>query len=81
MQGISFKNQTQQSILKDAGIHSFRAKTTRDYEREQTKRVENDKRMEFKRQFLRKKPTNQRTEEPPAKKNKSMYGNGRVKIL
>ena len=72
VQGIPFKDQTQQAILKDAGIHSFRAKTTRDYEREQKERVENDKGMEFLRQFFRKKPTNQRSEEPPAKKIKSM---------
>ena len=32
------------------------------------------------RQFLRKKPTNQRSEQP-AKKKKSMYGNDRVKFL
>ena len=55
VQGIPFKDQTQQASLKDAGIHSFRAKTTRDYEREQKERVENDKGMEFLRQFLRKK--------------------------
>ena len=72
VQGIPFKDQTQQASLKDAGIHSFRAKTTRHYEREQKERVENDKGMEFLRQFFRKKPTNQRTEEPPAKKIKSM---------
>ena len=29
VQGIPFKDQTQQASLKDAGIHSFRAKTTR----------------------------------------------------
>ena len=72
VQGNPFRDQTQQSILKDAVIHSFRAKTTRDYEREQNERDKNDKRMAFLRQFLRRKPTNQRTEEPPAKKNKSM---------
>ena len=51
-QGIPFKDQTQQLILKDAGTRTFRVKTTRDYEREQTERVENDKGMEFLRQFL-----------------------------
>ena len=55
VQGIPFKDQTQQAILKDAGILSFRTKTTRDYEREQKERVGNDKGMEFLRQFLRKK--------------------------
>ena len=54
VQGIPFKDQTQQASLKDAGIHSFRAKTTVDYEREQKERVENDKGKEFLRQFLRK---------------------------
>ena len=68
VQGILFKDQTQQAILKDAGIHSFRAKTTRGYEREQKERVENDKGMESLRQFLRKKPTNQRS---PAKRTTS----------
>ena len=72
MQGIPFKGQTQMTLFKDACIYKFRAKTTRDYEREQKERVENDKGMEFPRQFLRKKPTNQRSEEPPAKKIKSM---------
>ena len=55
VQGIPCKDQTQQGILKDAGIHSFRAKTTRYYEREQKERVENDKGMELLRQLLRKK--------------------------
>ena len=72
MQGIPFKDQLQMTLLKNAGIYAFRAKTTMDYEREQKERIENDKGMEFLRQFLRKKPTNQRTEEPPAKKIKSM---------
>ena len=68
-QGITFKNQTQQLILKDAGTHTFRVKTTRDYEQKQKERVENDKGMAFLRQIVRKKkPTNQRAEEPPAKK-------------
>ena len=79
--GIPFKDQTQMTLLKDAGIYTFRAKTTVDYEREQKERIENDKGMEFLRRFLRKESTNQRTEEPPAKKYKSMYGNDRVKFL
>ena len=81
VQGIPLRDQTQMTLLKGAGIYAFRAKTTRDYEREQKERIENDKGMEFLRQFLRKKPTNQRTEKPPAKKNKSMWGNDRVKFL
>ena len=72
VQGIPFKDQLRMTLLKDAGIYAFRAKTTRDYEREQKERIENDKGMELLRQFLRKKPTSQRTEEPPAKKIKSM---------
>ena len=72
VQGIPSKDQTQQLILKDAGIHTFRAKTTRDYEREQKERIENEKGMEFLPGFLRKKQTKQRSDKPPAKKNESI---------
>ena len=71
VQDIPFKDQTQQFTLKDAGIYTFRA-TTRDYEREQKERIENHIGTEFIRQFLRKKRTNERSEETPAKKNKSI---------
>ena len=74
VQGILFKDQTQQLILKNAGIHTFKAQTTRDYELHQKERIENDKRMDFLRQLLRKKPTNQRSEEPPAKKEQVHVG-------
>ena len=72
VQGVPLKDQTQMTLLKDAGIYTFRAKTTRDYEREQKERMKNDNGIEFLRQCLRKKPTNQRTEEPLAKMNESM---------
>ena len=68
VQGIPFKDQTQMTFSKDAGIYAFRAKTTRDYEREQ--KVENDNGIST--TIPEKKPTNQRTEEPIAEKNKSM---------
>ena len=72
VQGIPFKDQTQMTLLKDAGIHTFRAKTTKAYEREQKERIGNEKGMDFLQQFLRKTPTNQHSEEPPAKKNKTI---------
>ena len=72
VQGIPFKDQLQMTLLKDAGIYAFRAKTTMDYEREQKERIENDKGMEFLRQFLRKK-TNQSTHRRTSSKKDQVH--------
>ena len=46
---------------------------TKAYEREQKERIERDIRKDYLRQFLRKKPNNQRSEEPPAKNNNTFH--------
>ena len=77
---VFFKDQTQQLILKEAGIHTFRAKTTR--LRTRTKRTsQKPHRNGITTSIPEKKTTNRCSEEPPAKKNKFMQGHDRVKFL